>query len=61
MDVTKHKEFAVLDIFDFLSPMYDIPQTLEQFRDCFEKAGLTEIDVHLGYNGIEGRATKPLK
>jgi hypothetical protein len=41
--------------------MYDIPQTLEQFRDCFEKAGLTEIDVHLGYNGIEGRATKPLK
>jgi SAM-dependent methyltransferase len=61
MDVAKHKEFAVLDIFDFLSPMYDIPQTLEQFRDCFEKAGLTEIDVHLGYNGIEGRATKPLK
>lgn len=60
MNPKQYKEFAVLDIFDFLSPMYDIPQTEDQFRDCFLKAGLIEVDVHPGYNGIEGRGTKHL-
>ncbi|MGU3287591.1 class I SAM-dependent methyltransferase [Methylobacterium mesophilicum] len=58
MDLSRHKEFAVLDIFDFLSPAYDFPQSVDEFRDLFAKSGLTDIDVHPGYNGIEGRGRK---
>ena len=53
------KDWALLDTFDMLSPAYDSPQTLETFTAWFQEANLTEIDVHYGYNGIEGRATKP--
>jgi SAM-dependent methyltransferase len=59
MDEERFREFAALDIFDFLSPAYDIPQTVESLRRMFEEDGLAQIDVHLGYNGIEGRAVKP--
>lgn len=52
------KEFAVLDTFDMLSPKYDYPQTLNTFKKWFFEAGLQEIDVHYGYNGIEGRGRK---
>jgi 2-polyprenyl-3-methyl-5-hydroxy-6-metoxy-1,4-benzoquinol methylase len=53
-----YKEFAVVDIFDMLAPAYDLPVTLEEFLSWHQEAGLTEIDVHYGYNGIEGRGTK---
>jgi 2-polyprenyl-3-methyl-5-hydroxy-6-metoxy-1,4-benzoquinol methylase/uncharacterized protein YbaR (Trm112 family) len=53
------KEWAVLDTFDMLSPRYDSPQTLATLRRWFVEAGLTDIDVHYGYNGIEARARKP--
>ena len=53
------KEWAVLDIFDMLSPRYDSPQSIETVQGWFEEAKLTNIDVHYGYNGIEGRAGKP--
>jgi SAM-dependent methyltransferase len=59
VDERLHKQSAILDIFDFLSPIYDLPQTVEGFRVFFEDAGLHNIDVHLGYNGIEGRGRKP--
>ncbi len=52
------KEWAVLDTFDMLSPRYDSPQTLATLRRWFAEAGLTDIDVHYGYNGIEGRGRK---
>lgn len=52
------REWAYLDTFDMLSPAYDKPQTLDTMRRWFEEAGLTEVDVHYGYNGIEGRARK---
>jgi SAM-dependent methyltransferase len=58
MDEKFHREFAVLDIFDFLSPRFDIPQTVESFKDIFERAGMIEIDIHPGWNGIEGRGLK---
>jgi SAM-dependent methyltransferase len=60
MDERFYREFSVLDIFDFLSPKYDIPQSIESFRQIFLEAGLQQIDVHPGWNGIEGRAVKPL-
>jgi SAM-dependent methyltransferase len=53
------REWAYLDTFDMLSPTYDNPQTLAAFRRWYEDAGLTDIDVHSGYNGYEGRGTKP--
>ena len=53
------KEWALLDTFDMLAPVYDLPQTLTAFRRWFFEEGLEEIDVHYGYNGIEGRATVP--
>lgn len=52
------REWAVLDTFDMLSPAYDQPQTLETFRAWFEEAGLADIDIHYGYNGIEGRGRR---
>ena len=53
------KEWALLDIFDILSATYEYPQTLETVQGWFRKANLSEIDVHYGYNGIEGRGMKP--
>jgi len=52
------KEWAYLDTFDMLSPMYDKPQTLKTFREWHVESGLTDIDVNYGYNGIEGRGRK---
>ncbi len=55
----QQKEWALLDTFDMLAPAYDIPQTLENFRRWFVDEGLEHIDVHYGYNGIEGRGHMP--
>jgi SAM-dependent methyltransferase len=49
------KEWAYLDTFDMLSPRYDSPQTISTVRQWFVDAGLTEIEVDYGYNGVEGR------
>jgi hypothetical protein len=58
MDESFYREFAVLDIFDFLSPKYDIPQTLDSFRQIFVDNEMTDVDVHAGWNEIEGRGVK---
>jgi SAM-dependent methyltransferase len=52
------KEFAYLDTFDQLSPKYDYPQKLLTFKKWHEEAGLVDVTVHYGYNGIEGHGTK---
>lgn len=49
------KEWAILDTFDMLSPVYDSPQTIDTVKQWFEQAQLQDIEVHYGYNGIEGR------
>ena len=53
------KEYAILDTFDMLSPAYDTPQYLRTVKEWFKNTNMSNIDVHYGYNGIEGRATKP--
>jgi hypothetical protein len=35
-------------------PAYDLPQTLQTVRQWFREAGLTDVEVHYGHNGIEG-------
>ena len=52
-------EWAVLDTFDMLAPAYDDPQDRETLERWFIEAGMRDIEVHPGYNGIEGRGTRP--
>lgn len=52
------REWAILDTFDMLAPAYDTPQDLDTVRGWFTEAGLDQIEVHLGYNGIEGRGVR---
>lgn len=52
------KEWAILDTFDILSPMYDFPQYLETVERWFSQASLKDIEVKYGYNGIMGRGKK---
>lgn len=53
------REWAELDLFDMLSPTYDSPQDLETLRQWFEAAGLTNVEAHVGFNGLEGRGRVP--
>lgn len=53
------KEWAYLDAFDMLSPRYDKPQTLADVRGWFRDAGLEQVRVRNGYNGIEGKGRRP--
>lgn len=52
------KEWAYLDSFDMLSPVFDYPQTIRTFKRSHSEAGLVDVDVRYGYNGIEARARK---
>ena len=53
------REWAILDTFDMLAPAYDTPQDLETVHRWFEAGGFEAIEVHFGYNGIEGRGRRP--
>lgn len=52
------KEWAILDAFDILSPVYDSPQYLETVAEWFLRSSLKDIEVTHGYNGIMGRGKK---
>ena len=48
------KEMAYLDTFDMLAPKYDRPQTIGTVISWFKEAGMKEISIWYGYNGIVG-------
>ena len=48
------KEWTYLTTFDLLSPRYDQPQRIKTVQRWFKDAGLIDIKVADGYNGIEG-------
>lgn len=52
-------EWGTLDTFDMLSPRYDTPQRLNDVRDWLVEAGLTDIEVKYGPNGLNARGIKP--
>jgi len=52
-------EWSVLDTFDKFAPKYDKPQRLSKVRSWFADAGLKDVDVRYGQNGIVGRGIKP--
>lgn len=60
MDPSRYRSFAMLDIYDFLAPKYDIPATIAELKGWFAKWKLDAVDVHPGYNGLEGRGKKKL-
>jgi SAM-dependent methyltransferase len=52
------REWAVLDTFDMLAPVYDSPQTIETVRRWFATSHFAQYEVQYGYNGIEARGTR---
>lgn len=55
----KRREWAVLDLFDMLSPTYDRPRSRGQVRRWLHEAGLEEVVVRDGWNGVEARGVRP--
>jgi SAM-dependent methyltransferase len=54
-----NRDWAILDTFDMYSPAHDHPRTIPQVRAWFEAAGLQEIHVSYGPNGVIARGRKP--
>ncbi len=54
------KEWAYLDTYDMLAPLYDHPQTLETVEKWLEEARLEDARASYGFNGIELRGKLPL-
>lgn len=52
-------EWAVMDTFDALAPVYDIPVTRKQLEGWFRDCGYTEFEVREGGNGLVGNGRKP--
>ena len=40
-------------------PVYDQPQRIEDVEGRFETAGLIEVEVKRGYNGINAKGKRP--
>jgi len=53
------EELSILDTFDWYSPAHDHPQTLSRVRQWFKSAGLENVSVAYGPNGIVGRGSQP--
>jgi SAM-dependent methyltransferase len=58
LDPEQIEQWAILDTFDALSPTYDAPQTIETVREWFMDAGLKDVDIRYGGNGILGNARR---
>jgi SAM-dependent methyltransferase len=53
------KQVKILSALDMLSPAYDQPQRMEDVEEWFKDAGLIEIQLKRGYNGINAKAKRP--
>lgn len=51
-------EWAILDTFDNLAAQYDQPQSLRTVQKWFEKAGLNDVEVFYGGNGVCARGMR---
>ena len=52
------REWAILDTFNSLAPVYDAPQRLETVQQWFAFGGLVNFSVRYGGNGIVGTGTE---
>ena len=53
------KQVKILSALDMFSPVHDHPQTIETVRQWFVDAGLVDVYVGTGFNGINARGRKP--
>jgi SAM-dependent methyltransferase len=51
--------WTILDTFDALAPRYDNPQSVEDVEGWCERAGLEDVAVRYGGNGVEVTARRP--
>jgi SAM-dependent methyltransferase len=54
-----NREWAIMDTFDMLSPVHDHPQSAQTIKRWFQEAGLVDIAVEYGMNGIVARGHRP--
>lgn len=54
-------EWGILDTFDALAPAYDYPQTEAAVAEWFKSAGLVDVRVRLGGNGVLGNGKVPVR
>ncbi|MFZ0522200.1 MAG: class I SAM-dependent methyltransferase [Candidatus Acidiferrales bacterium] len=52
------KQVKILSALDMLSPVYDQPQRMEDVREWFEHAGLIDVHLKRGYNGINAKGKR---
>jgi len=52
-------QVKILSALDMFSPVHDHPQTLDSVRQWFSDAGLVDVYVGTGFNGINARGRKP--
>lgn len=52
-------EYSILDTFDMLAPEYDQPQSRGTMLRWFREAGLVDVHIQVGGNGLEVRGRKP--
>lgn len=53
--------WTILDTFDALAPRYDFPQSVEDVEAWCKRAGLEDVSVRYGGNGVEVNARRPLR
>jgi hypothetical protein len=49
----------ILSALDMLSPVYEQPQQMEDVGKRFEHAAPSDVQLKLGYNGINAKGTRP--
>lgn len=54
-----HRQWAILDTFDWYSPTYDLPQSKATVTRWFAEAGFEDVHVAYGPNGVIGRGRRP--
>lgn len=52
------KQVKILSALDMLSPVYDQPQRMEDVREWFAHAGLIDVHLKRGYNGINAKGKR---
>jgi SAM-dependent methyltransferase len=53
------KQVKILSALDMLSPVHDHPQRMDDVQKWFEEAGLVEVQLKRGYNGINAKGKRP--
>jgi len=53
------KQLKILSALDMLLPVYDQPQQMGDVKNSFDEAGLLEVQLRRGYNGINAKGKRP--